>query len=48
MAHSTKERDGVRKVSGKHGVRWQAKASIRGCKPQHKTGFYPDATAEAR
>jgi integrase len=32
-----RERDGIRKVQGKRGVRWQAKAACQGMKPTYKT-----------
>lgn len=37
MAGTTREKDGVRRVEGKNGVRWQAKAAIPGLRPAFKT-----------
>ena len=37
MADSGRERDGIRKVEGTRGVRWQAKVKVTGLKPRYKT-----------
>ena len=46
MTDTSRERDGIRRVEGKHRVRWQAKAAVNGVKPAYKT--FPTRTAALR